>query len=232
MTNLAQNMPNSQVQPPVIKFDENEMLFTHEEMNFLRSNFENIVLTMDNGMPFINYEVAKSVFEKVVGNNYNIEILHYEYMENLETFLAHVRITISRRGKTVKKEVIGCEKAKKKKNSQDILNFDNLPKSAVKDAIKKFLSDYIGIGSTQYNIAKKAYEAKNKNNYNNNYNNSYNNNNNNNNTNTNGQQNANTEYKCSEPDCGRVISEKVYNWSKNYHSQKRPLCPNCQKKYQ
>lgn len=192
--------------------------FTNDEMKIFMQEYKTIILYMDTGMPYINYDTAKTVFESVVGNNYSLEILSYEYVSEFETFMAHVRITLVRGDMKISKDVIGCERAKRKKDSDEIMNFDNLPKSAVKDAFKKFLSDYIGIGSKQYTVAKKEYEAaysaRRK---------GYQSSGNNQNT------SDNQSYNCS--DCSAVINQKVYNYSVNYHSEKRALCPNCQKKY-
>lgn len=196
--------------------DEKNMFFTHQEMiAFLREDYENIILKMTNNMPYINYEVAKNVFEGVIGNNYSLEILSYEFIPEFDTFMVHVRFTLVRDDKKIIKDVIGCETATRSTVTNEIQNFHNLPKSAVKDAFKKFLSDYIGIGSIQYMKEKRAYEEQvklaklNKQN--------------------NVQVNNGQVYNCS--DCNAVISPKVHAYSVNYHSQKRPLCPNCQKKY-
>lgn len=193
-------------------YSEEHAFFTKTEMATFLREYDTIILYMDNGMPYINYDTAKTVFESVVGNNYSLEILSHEFISEHDTYMVHVRISLTRGDKKIFKDVIGCEKAKRKKDTNEIVNFDNLPKSAVKDAFKKFLSDYIGIGSSQYSAAKKANDEKNKNKARNN----------NNNTN-------NQIHKCS--DCGVSIQPNVYNFSVNYHSEKRPLCTSCQKKY-
>lgn len=198
------------------EYCEEHAFFTKSEMGVFLKDYDSIILYMDNGMPYINYDVAKKVFESVVGNNYSLEILSHEFISEFDTYMVHVRISLTRGDKKIFKDVIGCEKAKKKKDSDEIVNFDNLPKSAVKDAFKKFLSDYIGIGSKQYAIAKKLNDERNKNKAKNA--NNYANNNSNNQT-----------YNCS--DCGSSIQYNVYNYSVNYHSEKRPLCTSCQKKY-
>ena len=189
--------------------------FTTEEMaTFLKDDYKTILLYMDNGMPYLDYVVSKKVFESIVGGNYSLEILSKEFLHEFDTYMVHVRFTMTRGDKTVSKDVIGCEKAKRNKDNE-IVNFHNLPKSAVKDAFKKFLNDYIGIGASQYMAAKKEYEEnakRSKGGYNNNY-----------------SQNTNQVYTCS--DCNVQITPKIYTYSVNYHQQKRPLCTNCQKKY-
>lgn len=198
------------------EYCEEHAFFTKNEMSTFLKEYDTIILYMDNGMPYINYDTAKMVFESVVGNNYSLEILSHEFISEFDTYMVHVRISLTRGDKKIFKDVIGCEKAKRKKENNEIVNFDNLPKSAVKDAFKKFLSDYIGIGSAQYSAAKKANDERNKNKAKN-MNNSKNNISN------------NQEYKCS--DCGVSIQPNVYNFSVNYHNEKRPLCTTCQKKY-
>lgn len=195
------------------KYCEEHAFFTKAEMAVFLREYDTIILYMDNGMPYINYDTAKNVFESVVGNNYSLEILSHEFISEHDTYMVHVRISLTRGEKKIFKDVIGCEKAKRKKDTNEIVNFDNLPKSAVKDAFKKFLSDYIGIGSSQYSAAKKANDERNKNKTRNNTNNTTN----------------NQTYTCS--DCGVAIQHNVYNFSVNYHSEKRPLCTSCQKKY-
>lgn len=196
--------------------NEEHMFFSKEEMSlFLKDDFKTILLQMDNGMPYLNYEVSKKVFESVVGNNYSIELLSYEFMPEFDVFMVHARFTLVRGDKKICKDVIGCEKAIRNKETNEISNFHNLPKSAVKDAFKKFLNDYIGIGSAQYMAAKREYEErakKSKQNAQYNY-----------------QQDGQV-YHCT--DCKASITPKIYAYSVNYHSEKRPLCPNCQKKYQ
>lgn len=195
-----------------ISFPDEEKFFTKEEMAFLTTNYNDMISFMDNGMPFVNYNTAKTVFETVMGNNYNLEILSYEYLKDYNVFLVHLRISLFRRGKTVIKDVIGSETCKKKKDSDELLNFENLCKSAVKDGFKKFLTDYIGIGSTLYHAEKKKYEAsfKNKKSYS-------------------SMPNVPSSYSCS--DCGTNIDQKVHYYSTTVHPQKRPLCQTCQSKY-
>lgn len=192
---------------------EKYSFFSKEEIAVFLSEYSTIILHMDNGTPYINYDTAKTVFESVVGGNYSLEILSHEFIPEQEVYMVHVRFTLVRGDKKISREVIGCEKAKKSKDTGEIVKFENLAKSAVKDAFKKFLSDYIGIGSHQFSIAKKAHEEKFKNKSNTNQN----------------IQNDNKIYNCE--DCGATINSKVYNFSKLYHSEKRPLCTVCQKKY-
>lgn len=217
---------NNQVSRDIIKQSvssnfEKYSFFSKEEINIFLNDYSTIILHMDNGTPYINYDTAKTVFESVVGGNYSLEILSHDFIAEQEVYMVHVRFTLVRDDKKIVREVIGCEKAKKSKDTGDIVKFENLAKSAVKDAFKKFLSDYIGIGSHQFLAAKKAFDVKNKNKYNQNYSNS--------NTNSNANSNDNATYKCA--DCGANINAKVYNFSVNYHSEKRPLCTVCQKKY-
>lgn len=197
---------------------EENMFFTKKELNFLyKSDFNNIILHMDNGVPYLNYDVAKRVFEVVVGCNYSDEILSYEYIPEFETLLVHVRFTLVRGDKKIVKDVLGAEKATRSKSTNEIMNFHDLSKSAVKDAYKKFLCDYLGIGSIQFAKAKEDYALSQKNKFNKNY------------SKNNTSADSNESYTCS--DCSAPINAKVYNYSVNYHSQKRALCPNCQKKY-
>lgn len=197
---------------------EENMFFTKKEMKFLtRSDIKNIILTMDNGVPYLNYDVAKRIFETIVGCNYSEEILSYEYVPEFETLMVHVRFTLVRGDKKIVKDVLGSEKASRSTKTNEIMNFHDLSKSAVKDAYKKFLCDYIGIGSIQFAKAKEEYSLKQKGKYNKNY------------SKDNNQSDSNESYSCS--DCNAPISSKVYTYSVNYHSQKRALCPNCQKKY-
>lgn len=211
------NKPNEKEESSLfdsnISIEEN-MFFTKKEMNFLyKSDFKNIILQMDNGVPYLSYDVAKKIFEVVVGCNYSVEILSYEYIPEFETLMVHVRFTMVRGDKKIIKDVLGTEKASRSKSTNEIMNFHDLSKSAVKDAYKKFLCDYIGIGSTQFAKAKEEYSIAQKNKYNKN----------------NTTNDSKESYVCS--DCNAPINSKVYNYSINYHSQKRALCPNCQKKY-
>lgn len=221
-TNMAQSSGMSQKSSVANTGDtlqsEKYMFFSKAEIGVFLKRYQDIILYMDNGTPYINYNVAKNVFESVVGYNYSLEILSYEYIHEFETFLTHVRITLCRDDKKIVKDVIGCEKAKHKKDSNDISNFENLSKSAVKDAFKKFLSDYIGIGAAQFAEAKASFAANNK---------SFRGNNNNGSNTTQG--NRTQSYKCT--DCGAAINQKIYDYSVTYHKEKRALCPNCQKKY-
>lgn len=197
---------------------EENMFFTKKEMGFLyKSDFKNIILHMDNGVPYMNYDIAKRIFEVVVGCNYSEEILSYEYIPEFETLMVHVRFTLVRGDKKIIKDVLGTEKASRSKSTNEIMNFHDLSKSAVKDAYKKFLCDYIGIGSIQFAKAKEEYALAQKNKYNRNS------------SKNNANNDSNETYACS--DCNAPISAKVYQYSVNYHSQKRALCPNCQKKY-
>lgn len=198
---------------------EEHMFFTKEEMKFLtRSDIKNIILHMNNGVPYLNYDVAKRMFEAIVGCNYSDEILSYEYIPEFETLLVHVRFTLVRGEKKIIKDVLGAEKATRSKSTNEVMNFHDLSKSAVKDAYKKFLCDYIGIGSIQFAKAKEEYSLSQNNKYNKN------------NQKNNFTNDSNESYTCS--DCSAPINAKIYNYSVNYHSQKRALCPNCQKKYQ
>lgn len=196
---------------------EKYMFFTKDEISIFLRKYQDIILYMKDGTPYINYHIAKNVFESVVGYNYSLEILSYEYIHEFETFLTHVRITLCRDDKKIIKDVIGSTKAIHKKNSDEISNFEDLSKSSVKDAFKKFLSDYIGIGAVQFAEAKAAHALKTS---------QYNNNkiSNQNNSVANGQ-----SYTCG--DCGVAINNKIYEYSTTYHKEKRALCPNCQKKY-
>lgn len=197
---------------------EENMFFTKKEMNFFyKSDFKNIILHMDNGVPYLNYDVAKKIFEVVVGCNYSDEVLSYEYVPEFETLIVHVRFTLVRGDKKIIKDVLGTEKGSRSRTTNEIMNFHDLYKSAVKDAYKKFLCDYIGIGSIQFAKAKEEYAATQKNKYNKNS------------SKNNANNDSNETYACS--DCNAPINAKVYQYSVNYHSQKRALCPNCQKKY-
>ena len=209
-----QNKQNLQSTTPITYDTEKYKFFTSSEIAiFEQDNIENIILKMDNGMPFLNYEVSKRIFESVVGGNYNLEIVSFEYVAEFETFTAHTRFTLERDNKKIVRDVIGCEKISKNQVTNEPFNFHNLPKSAVKDAFKKFLNDYMGIGAIQYAKAKKEYEDMIKKEKLKKLNN-----------NSTGE-----SYFCS--DCNTPISPKVYTYSVNYHSEKRPLCPTCQKKY-
>lgn len=220
-----ENVPpsNGVIKPPTTNSAMNRtplekyMFFTMDEISIFLKQYKDIILYMKNGTPYINYHVAKNVFESVVGYNYSLEILSYEYIHEFETFLTHVRITLCRDDKKIVKDVIGCAKAIHKKDSDEVSNFDDLSKSAVKDAFKKFLSDYIGIGAVQFAEAKAEYALKfdslNKNKTNAQKNNSI----------------SGQSYVCG--DCGVSINQKIYDYSVTYHKEKRALCPNCQKKY-
>lgn len=231
MTNKTTESTNTDVNFAFLSESSQHMFFTKEEMDFfLKKDFKNIILYKNNGVPYLNYDVSKKIFETVLGNNYSLEIMSYEYVPEFETLMVHVRFTLIRGDKKIIKDVIGCEKAIKSKSTNEIQNFQDLSKSAVKDAYKKFLNDYIGIGSYQFSKAKEEYAKGNKG-FNNSYNNSYNSNNNNSNNNNsnNNASSSNQSYACS--DCKAPITQKIYSYSVNYHSEKRPLCPNCQKKY-
>lgn len=192
--------------------DDSNKFFSTEEMEYFSQDIPNIVSYMKSGMPFINYNIAKKHFENVIGSNYSIEVLNYEYIETFETFLVHLRITIYRKGKKIFKDVLGTETASHKKDSEEIINFKNLPKSAIKNGFKKFLTDYLGIGAMQYMSAKAKYEqectSKDKN-----------------------VSNPATQELLKCEDCGTTIDSKVHFYSTTIHTEHRPLCQKCQFNY-
>lgn len=209
---------NSQTITPILQAQfEKHAFFTKEEISVFLRRYKDIILYRDDGAPYISYNIAKKVFESVVGYNYNLEILSFEYIHEFETYSVHLRITLCRDDKKIIKDVIGCSTATHKKGTNEVSNFKDLSKSAVKDGFRKFLSDYIGIGAEQFTEEKTIFENNKKAEKN-----KYSKNNQNNTT-------PGAALSCS--DCGASINQKIYDYSTLYHVEKRALCPTCQKKY-
>lgn len=198
------------------QFNINEKFsfFSKEELKYFSKNFKNIILfKSDSKTPYINYNVAKRVFENVVGSNYDLEIISFEFIEEFETFLVHLRIRLTRGDKVIFKDVIGSEKCARSKVDNNIINFKDIQKSAVKNGFKKFLSDYIGIGANQYAKAKENFYLENKQT-------AYSKKNNN--------HIPDNKYTCTK--CGATIDYNTYMYSTTRHFTKKALCRNCQVK--
>ena len=226
--------------------DENNLnFFTKEEMKKFLFTEENLILYKTNGVPYINYDLAKPIFDQAVGGNYNIILVNSEFISEFETQIIQLRITLTRGNKIITRDVIGTATPQHDKETKEISNYEDLCKIAYRNAMSKFFCDSIGIGAKQLAEAKKIYadRYKNKNstpvNQNTNQNIPQNTNQSaNQNLSVNTQpviQNAqvsnsnNNQYTCE--DCGRPITQKIYDYCVTYHCELRPLCPKCQKNY-
>lgn len=183
-------------------------VFNEDELEFFKSKHEGIILHTKEGIPFIDYLKAKEIFESVAGSDYSHKIIESKFYPEFNTFYLHVRFIVERNGYRFEKDVMASEKGSFREGQTDIFNFGDLGKSAMKDAMKKFFSDYMGIGLKDLYEAKEkaAIEAK--------------------------------EAKKSVPidnlkcsNCNIEIDEQVYSFSTKYFAAKRPLCRNCQEKY-
>lgn len=180
-------------------------VFNENELEFFKSNHEGIILYTKEGVPFIDYLKAKEVFESITGSDYSHKIIESKFYPEFNTFYLHVRFVVERNGYKFEKDVMASSKGLFREGQTDIFNFDDLGKSAMKDAMKKFFSDYMGIGlNALYEAKEKASKEVYKN-------------------------ISADNLKCSN--CSIDIDEQVYNFSTKYFAAKRPLCRNCQEKY-
>lgn len=195
-------MTVKEVKPPV----KNKIVgvFNENELEFFKSNHEGIILYTREGVPFIDYLKAKEVFESVTGSDYTHKIIESKFYPEFNTFYLHVRFIVERNGFSFEKDVMASAKGSFREGQTDIFNFDDLGKSAMKDAMKKFFSDYMGIGLKALHDAKEEAKKENK-------------------------EISVDNLKCSN--CNIEIDEQVYKFSTKYFTAKRPLCRNCQDKY-
>lgn len=183
--------------------NNNFIIFTKDEINYLTRDIDGIILYQKDGRPYVDYSVAKMVFEEVIGQDYSYTIESEQFYPEFNTFYLRVRFIICRNGAKVVRDVMGAATGSKKSGEDLIHNFKDLGKSAMKDAMRKFYSDYIGIGAKQFIKAKEEYDK--------------------------GGTPSKKDLKCSS--CGREIDEIVYNYSITRFPAKKPLCRGCQSEY-
>ena len=180
-------------------------VFSNEELEYFKQSFEGIILYTSDGVPFVDYLKAKEIFESVVGQDYSNKIISERYYPEFDTYYLHVRFIVERNGSRFEKDVLAGAKGIRREGETDIFNFEDLGKTAMKDAMKKFFSDYIGIGAKDFNIAKEEAGKKKS------------------------VAVSPEELKCSE--CSINIDYDVYKFSTKYFKAERPLCRNCQDKF-